>query len=524
MDKRHKLIKAGPGAGKTTEVVNNVIKNLPNLSPKRFMAVITYTNAATQNIQKKVQRRLTIPPNLFIGTIHSFLIRFIVQPYAHLYNFSPIEKSYIDEVYSFRWDEAGKEKGRVKAEELAKKGLITYDKVLEIAYKILEKSPGLKNIITYRMEYLFIDEYQDARLYQHLIFKSFLREDNYVYFVGDAWQSIFSFQYDNSQLRDEPKPDNFLNTPINQLELSNLVEVEKNVSNFRSTSHIVKFLNQFNQKLQEEKEELATDIPVHFITGKNKDEIIKTFFDLCNQFNIKQENKINDKMILSRKWSLFDDVKNITLKKISNQDEKASSNFNDFSRCILGILGYSERELFQKKKVEKIKFRKFVFESLFEIKKLQETSNEIKELKRYNDKPLQEFIIAKWNKIFPYINPRNATTKEVRFHGTLIKFINKSIEKQSGYHAYCSTIHGAKGLEANSVLVIADKGGNYKNPIRASVQLEKWLEIDKYQDDDETRCGFVAFSRARKFLAIACLEDINTKLLGKMGQLNIVIV
>ena len=50
------------------------------------MIVVTYTNSATKNIKKRLGKRIAIPPNLFIGTIHSFLNRFIVIPYSSLHN------------------------------------------------------------------------------------------------------------------------------------------------------------------------------------------------------------------------------------------------------------------------------------------------------------------------------------------------------------------------------------------------------------------------------------------------------
>ena len=65
-----------------------------------------------------------------------------------------------------------------------------------------------------------------------------------------------------------------------------------------------------------------------------------------------------------------------------------------------------------------------------------------------------------------------------------------------------TTIHKSKGLEATAVLVICET----KN------KLAKWLEGDgeaRFNDkNDECRLGFVAFSRAREVLCIACLEEL----------------
>jgi len=56
-------------------------------------------------------------------------------------------------------------------------------------------------------------------------------------------------------------------------------------------------------------------------------------------------------------------------------------------------------------------------------------------------------------------------------------------------------------LEATSVLVIA----------KDNKELSEWLNFEKANSelDDTYRLGYVAFSRARDMLVIACLEEIN---------------
>lgn len=80
------LVIAGPGAGKTFGMVNEIIHSLKKLSPAKYMVVITYTNSATNNIKERLAKRIQIPPNLFIGTMHSFLNKFIVIPFSSFHN------------------------------------------------------------------------------------------------------------------------------------------------------------------------------------------------------------------------------------------------------------------------------------------------------------------------------------------------------------------------------------------------------------------------------------------------------
>ncbi|MDD4148364.1 MAG: AAA family ATPase, partial [Candidatus Cloacimonetes bacterium] len=66
-----RLVKAGPGAGKTYNMVNQIMCVLPDLKPHETCAIITHTNAAKEVIRSRLSSKLVIPSNLFIGTIHS---------------------------------------------------------------------------------------------------------------------------------------------------------------------------------------------------------------------------------------------------------------------------------------------------------------------------------------------------------------------------------------------------------------------------------------------------------------------
>ena len=76
------LTLAGPGSGKTTDMVKQIINNMEFLDMNREMAIITYTNASVEDIKSKLMCDVSISPNVFIGTIHSFLVRYFIKPYA----------------------------------------------------------------------------------------------------------------------------------------------------------------------------------------------------------------------------------------------------------------------------------------------------------------------------------------------------------------------------------------------------------------------------------------------------------
>jgi superfamily I DNA/RNA helicase len=69
----------------------------------------------------------------------------------------------------------------------------------------------------------------------------------------------------------------------------------------------------------------------------------------------------------------------------------------------------------------------------------------------------------------------------------------------------CSSIHRAKGLEADAVLVVATTPS----------ELTSWLVVDSAaraaDKQDICRVGYVAFTRAREMLCLACLKPLNDK-------------
>lgn len=133
---------------KLPSITSEVIQCLPQLDPHRFCAVILL-NSATEEIKLRISKEIKIQSNLFIGTIHSFLIRFIFEPFAHLLKISEIEKFYIDEsrFKNQKNPYVAKSLAINIAENFLKKGIITFDQILKQALVILKKTENLKQIV-----------------------------------------------------------------------------------------------------------------------------------------------------------------------------------------------------------------------------------------------------------------------------------------------------------------------------------------------------------------------------------------
>jgi DNA helicase-2/ATP-dependent DNA helicase PcrA len=77
------VVRACPGSGKT-RVFGESLKIRLNLWTKKNagIAAISFTNVAQEQIAKGIGRRMPYPH--FIGTLDSFILRYVVRPFGHL--------------------------------------------------------------------------------------------------------------------------------------------------------------------------------------------------------------------------------------------------------------------------------------------------------------------------------------------------------------------------------------------------------------------------------------------------------
>ncbi|MCK4558577.1 MAG: ATP-dependent helicase [Calditrichia bacterium] len=274
-----KIITAGPGAGKTYNLKNEAINCLSNLDRNRFCAVITYTNAATAELRQRISSEIPIPPNIFIGTIHSFLIRFVIEPFGHLLKMVPLEKKYIDNVKS----NDHRKKNAVQ-KKLSDKGVITFDKVLQLSKEII-KTRSIKEALNNRLQFLFVDEYQDSKKNTHDFFLKIIKNTKTSYFIGDKLQYIYGFTNRYNKTNDLSVT-SFVN-------LMNIYpdNIDKIQINYRSSEAIVQFLNNYIETEFEQRSKKGNNsIPIYFINCTKSEAIIDSY----NQLKIQHEiNKIH---------------------------------------------------------------------------------------------------------------------------------------------------------------------------------------------------------------------------------------
>jgi len=248
---------AGPGAGKTYWLVKNIrhiLRNSPRVSSTSHIACITYTNVASDEIKAGLEKG---EDRVESSTIHSFLYKNIVKPYAFLLKeedgtslidfarmdghdehrpiFFPTVSEWINSIdemkmkkfklltdrktqgnllkclESLNWHiesgrcilRFGKTYGVPKVliprvEEYKKrfwsKGQIHHEDVLYFAYRILTENPSLCDFISSKFAYILIDEFQDTHPVQTAIVKLLVTSGSIVGVIGDGAQSIYQFQ------------------------------------------------------------------------------------------------------------------------------------------------------------------------------------------------------------------------------------------------------------------------------------------------------------------------------------------
>jgi DNA helicase-2/ATP-dependent DNA helicase PcrA len=233
----HCIVLAGPGSGKTKTLTIAMARTLiDDISEPRGVACITYNNECAIELESRLAKLgIKSSDRSFIGTVHSFALTQVILPYARCIpgllpdNFRVATgnetKDAIKVSYSFIFNDAGDPNERWRLAEqkrrrdvdrslpswrilnpelanfieayeaqLRLKGLIDFDDMPLIAFRIIKEHLWIRNALLARFPVLFVDEYQDLGHALHelvllLCFESGIR----LFAVGDLDQSIYSF-------------------------------------------------------------------------------------------------------------------------------------------------------------------------------------------------------------------------------------------------------------------------------------------------------------------------------------------
>lgn len=329
---------AGPGSGKTHTLIQRIIASLYEIeSHRKLVVAITYTRAAADEIKQRILDEGLSTQQLWVGTIHSFCLDWILRPYqdrlpeipvyfrtATEFEAKIIFKSHFPNLrfsdYDFKFevkgifDQRGKNYTSEQLETLNQyqkflfdKNLITFEQIIKFSYQLLNDYPDISYALSLIFKEVLIDEYQDTRLIQLQILSFISRLKNTKFFiVGDANQAIYESM--NGKLLSIPEIERLFGIEFEVMNLS---------KNFRSSQRIVNFCSNFAVE-KKSYEAIGADrnfnSTIRWNCNTSKEDLCKSIgriiHECLNELSIKQQ----DIAIVAPRWVHLEEVtKRLTL-------------------------------------------------------------------------------------------------------------------------------------------------------------------------------------------------------------------
>lgn len=339
------LLIACPGSWKTRTVAYKIACELSNIiSGKKRIIAITYTNIAADEIKERVELLWVDTEQLWIGTIHSFCLEWILRPYSLYieelkFGFKVINNYDSEEIitelcksqtgvrywdFQFMATSSGfclinsDPKKQVALEKileqyqqiLTNNHQIDFEWILYYSLKILDENPIICITLSNLFPWLLVDEYQDTREIQYQILARILRAksgDTKLFIVGDPNQAIFA---------------SLGGYPMSKVEIESISELSITPytlsSNYRSSSVIIDYFSNYKTH------------PMDIIAaGKHKDlSSLITFnnqidsTELCEEisklivFNITNGVSPNEICILWPQWAHLGSITRMLIVKL----------------------------------------------------------------------------------------------------------------------------------------------------------------------------------------------------------------
>lgn len=220
------LLSACPGSGKTKTLVSKLYYTLENDYidiGKKKLIVLTYTNIAADTISERLNDYGCDNKSLWIGTIHSFCLQWIIKP--NINKISRLHHGYIiideqekevkiaelKDKYNLGYFERVDTKLNLNYKPIYNKNdkqyklvmdyhrylynnkMIDFDLILNISYKLISESGGIANRLGKLIHHIYVDECQDISELQYEILKLIINGNKtYITLIGDKEQAIYT--------------------------------------------------------------------------------------------------------------------------------------------------------------------------------------------------------------------------------------------------------------------------------------------------------------------------------------------
>jgi superfamily I DNA/RNA helicase len=313
------IISASPGSGKTKTLVARAEQKLDSLPSMTSLALITYTNAAADEIASRLVTHKTI----FIGTIHKFCLEYILRPFSWIYGWEKPRIVTYDELVDFTennetlnltiddlsllrkttsgnidvsvdWNNPNDITivGNIYYMYLQSIKALDFNEVLYRSFKLINENSFVAVSLSNKFYEILIDEFQDTSNFQYSIFKIINDAGPITFFmVGDERQSIYRFA-------------GALNHPFENAKEDFLSEEQLLTKTYRSTNIIVDTycaLFDDHPTIENLSDNRDLNIPV-IIQETNNQNHSNILEYLINQLHNDKNISLNEIAILSARW------------------------------------------------------------------------------------------------------------------------------------------------------------------------------------------------------------------------------
>ena len=263
---------ACPGSGKTRTLTYKIAYELSRRKDKRIVVAITYTHRAADEIQERIEALGVDTSALWIGTIHSFCLEWIIKPYG-IYvpelarGYTVLDRHdrekmlerlcagyrgvtlydcdyyFEEDCYRLGCADTWKHDAihHVLAKyfrELAETRRIDFELILWYSQILIRDRPIIATLLSRVFSYVLMDEYQDTKRIQYNLVESILRAgggSTKTFIVGDPNQAIYGSLGGYAISAADFRAHTLI--PIRELALR---------FNYRSSARIIKHFSNFN--------------------------------------------------------------------------------------------------------------------------------------------------------------------------------------------------------------------------------------------------------------------------------------
>ena len=533
------VVRACPGSGKTYSVAARLAHKISNWESKyQGIATLSFTNIAWQEIEKQVSDFGTRTPIVyphFLGTIDSFVNRFIFLPFGHLVMgcksrpvlvgephgswsskyfseglFDNISYGVNGEYYALNKRSMGtnwRDNPKITnaKNRLIKIGYANQADANYFAMKILETYEKATKAIVHRFPVFIIDEAQDTSEIQmkiiDLLIENGLEE---IAIVGDPDQAIFEWN--------KAKPKLFIDKH-QEWEDNNPPPLNENR---RSSQAICNFtfklssLKEQSESINEEVKDFNFKPQIWSYDTQKSNTIVEQFISLCSENDI----EINPKnvAVIYRSKDIFNEITGINKVDYNKTPWKDGDNYTKYFAKgkylydmgdLNGGFNYIEKAIITEKNNLNFCAQKEIEKSIEQngFTKHRRLVHQIIDLLPKTNCALHEWI-SKTNELFDEDGlDITLVIKAKNGNITFEEIFDRNNPQLTGINYKLGTIHSVKGETFEAVLVILKNKGigkYYKTLIKENVGIE---------DNEELRIVYVGITRPTKLLVLAVPDN-----------------